>query len=108
MKYTQKSVGVTRKRNGQSDFVLSLNILEGMLDLNPLVRDSASNVIPGKKLVCIVVLYVIILFVGQQGELVINLSKANVFIVSGYKGDADLGYVCVQVNNAQLYHSGKP
>lgn len=108
MKYSQKSIGVTRKRNGQSDFVLSLNILEGMLSLNPLVRDSASNVIPGKKLVCTVVLYVIILFIGQQGELVVNLRNANVFIVSGYKGDADLGYVCVQVNNAQLYHCGKP
>lgn len=58
--------------------------------MNPPVRDSGNNVIP-----------------GQQGEFVLNLDDANIFVVSGYKGDTNLGFVCVQLHNAQLYHCGK-
>lgn len=35
-------------RNSQSHFILSLNIQEGMLSVNPPWRDGSSNVIPGK------------------------------------------------------------
>lgn len=45
--------------------------------------------------------------VGQQGELALHINNSKVFIVSGYKGDDDLGYVSVQVDDAQLYHCGK-
>ncbi|XP_072387744.1 autophagy-related protein 2 homolog A isoform X1 [Diabrotica undecimpunctata] len=71
----------------QSDFVLSIQIAQGILEIHPPVRDSASNVIP-----------------GQQGEFFLNLEDANIFVVSGYKGDDNLGFVCVQLHNAQLYH----
>ncbi|CAG9863843.1 unnamed protein product [Phyllotreta striolata] len=71
----------------QSEFVLSIQISRGVLCMNPPVRDSGNNVIP-----------------GQQGEFALNLNDANVFIVSGYKGDTNLGFVCVQLHNAQLYH----
>lgn len=45
--------------------------------------------------------------VGQQGELALHINNSKVFIVSGYKGDDDLGYVSVQIDDAQLYHCGK-
>ncbi|XP_050294529.1 autophagy-related protein 2 homolog A isoform X2 [Anthonomus grandis grandis] len=87
IKHSSKYMPMPQRRTSQSEFVMSLNILEGILDLNPPARDSTDNVIP-----------------GQEGELLLKVSNANVFIVSGYKGDTDLGYVCVQVNNAQLFH----
>lgn len=71
----------------QSDFVLSIQIGQGILEMHPPVRDSGNNVIP-----------------GQQGEFLLNLEDANVFVVSGYKGDDTLGFVCVQLQNAKLYH----
>lgn len=71
----------------QSEFVLNIQIYQGILSMNPPVRDSGNNVIP-----------------GQQGEFVLNLDDANIFVVSGYKGDTNLGFVCVQLHNAQLYH----
>ncbi|XP_056630005.1 autophagy-related protein 2 homolog A [Diorhabda sublineata] len=71
----------------QSDFVLSIQIGRGILEMHPPVRDSGNNVIP-----------------GQQGEFLLSLEDANVFVVSGYKGDDTLGFVCVQLQNAKLYH----
>nr|CAI5847822.1 unnamed protein product [Callosobruchus analis] len=76
------------KTLGQSYLTLNIQIGQGVLCVNPPVREvSSKNVIP-----------------GQQGEFMLNLEDANVFVVSGYKGETNLGYVCVQVHNAQLYH----
>ncbi|XP_066263102.1 autophagy-related protein 2 homolog B [Euwallacea similis] len=88
-KHTIKDANQSRhkKNSSQSAFVLWLNIEEGLVSLNPPVRDISGNVIP-----------------GQQGELALHVNHATMFIVSGYKGDKDLGYVCVQVGDAQLYH----
>lgn len=87
-KHSPKNIQATGRRNSQSEFVLSLNIGEGLVCVNPPVRDAASNVIP-----------------GQQGELFLKIKKASVYVVSGYKGDNDLGYVCVQLSDAHLFHS---
>ncbi|XP_076267231.1 autophagy-related 2 isoform X1 [Rhynchophorus ferrugineus] len=86
-KHSSRANTTLPKRTSQSEFVLSLQITEGLLSLNPPVRDAASNVIP-----------------GQQGELLMKLTNARVFVVSGYKGDSDLGYVCAQISDAHLYH----
>lgn len=76
------------KSKGQSYLVLNIQIGQGLACLNPPVRDvTTNNVIP-----------------GQQGEFLLSLEDANVFIVNGYKGDNHLGYVCVQVHNSQLHH----
>ncbi|CAH1999640.1 unnamed protein product [Acanthoscelides obtectus] len=76
------------KTVGQSYLTLNIQIGQGVMCVNPPVREaSTKNVIP-----------------GQQGEFMLNLEDANVFVVSGYKGETNLGYVCVQVHNAQLYH----
>ncbi|KAJ8968662.1 hypothetical protein NQ314_002185, partial [Rhamnusium bicolor] len=76
------------KNKGQSSFILNLHISQGLLCMNPPVRDvTTNNVIP-----------------GQQGEFLLSVDDASIFIVNGYKGDKDLGYVCVQVHNVQLHH----
>lgn len=44
---------------------------------------------------------------GQQAELLLNVEDANIFMVSGYQGDDNLSYVCVQVQSANLSHCGE-
>lgn len=53
------------------------------------VRDSANRVIP-----------------GQLGEFVIKLQTGYVFSVSGFRGNENLNYMCVQVASAEVYHIG--
>ncbi|KAL1512538.1 hypothetical protein ABEB36_002120 [Hypothenemus hampei] len=83
-KHNQETVAT---KKGSSRFALSLNIDQGIVSLHPPLRDTLGNIIP-----------------EQTGELLLNIIQTNVFIVNGYKGDSDLGYVCVQVKDAQLYH----
>ncbi|KAJ8967898.1 hypothetical protein NQ317_015420 [Molorchus minor] len=76
------------RNRGQTNLILDIQIGQGLLCMNCPVRDvSTNNVIP-----------------GQQGEFLINFENGNIFIVNGYKADPNLGYVCVQVHTAQLYH----
>lgn len=75
----------------QSSVIVSLKIEKGLAVLNPPARESGSNnVMP-----------------GQQGELLLNVENANIFVVSGYKGDDNLAYICVEVHSANLYHCGE-
>ncbi|XP_046401930.1 autophagy-related protein 2 homolog B isoform X2 [Ischnura elegans] len=74
---------------GQSNFVLSLNIGHGIIGLHTPVRDTAGNVIP-----------------NQHGEFDIVLEDGNLFAVSSYKSNPELGFVCIQVCKAALYHNG--
>lgn len=53
------------------------------------VRDSANKVMP-----C------------QNGEFLFSLSNLQVFIVKGFEGDENLGYVVVQVLRLKMYHLG--
>ncbi|KAI4468676.1 autophagy-related 2 isoform a [Holotrichia oblita] len=78
---------ISTETKSQSEFVLNLHISLGIITMNTPVRDVATNVIP-----C------------QQGEFVFSVEDATVFSVSGYNGDTNLGYVCVQVKSAQLHH----
>lgn len=81
---------IIAETKSQSQFVLNLHISLGLITMNTPVRDITANVIP-----------------NQQGEFVFSVEGAQVFTVSGYNGDPNLGYVCVQVKNAQLHHCGK-
>lgn len=75
----------------QSLVVLSVNIGQGLAVLNPPARESGShNVMP-----------------GQQGEFLLRVEDANIFVVSGYEGDENLSFVCVQVHSANLSHCGE-
>lgn len=66
-----------------------LVIGQGLLTLFAPVRDSLARVIP-----------------GQMGEFAIKLGATDLFSVSGYNGNADLGYVCLQSATVELYHAG--
>lgn len=72
---------------GQSFLSLNVHILQGILCMNPPVRDASLNVIP-----------------EQQGELLLVVEDAKIFTVSQYLGDPDLSYVCVQSTSASLHH----
>lgn len=60
-----------------------------MLTIYAPVRDSQNHVIP-----------------GQLGEFVIKINSAVMFSVNGYRGNEDLGYVCLQAASTELYHFG--
>uniref|UniRef100_A0A182K4W6 Autophagy-related protein 2 n=1 Tax=Anopheles christyi TaxID=43041 RepID=A0A182K4W6_9DIPT len=66
-----------------------LNIGQGVLTMFAPVRDTQKHVIP-----------------GQFGEFVIRLSSGYVFSVSGFHGNANLGYLCIQAKSAEFYHCG--
>lgn len=85
----QKQQFVPVRVNAQSYLSLNLCIGQGLLNMNPPVRDSAGNVIP-----------------GQQGEFLLWIEKVHLFVVSGYCGDDDLGYICVQARDGHLHHCG--
>lgn len=90
---TDRGAGKPRQtrlfKNGQSKVALTLTINQGLATMYTPVRDSMRNVIP-----------------GQQGELILRLEDALVFSVSNYKGDENLGYVCLMVQDIALYHCG--
>uniref|UniRef100_A0A182Y760 Autophagy-related protein 2 n=1 Tax=Anopheles stephensi TaxID=30069 RepID=A0A182Y760_ANOST len=66
-----------------------LNIGQGVLTMFAPVRDAQKHVIP-----------------GQFGEFVIRLASGYVFSVSGFHGNANLGYLCIQAKSAEFYHCG--
>ncbi|KAG8235898.1 hypothetical protein J437_LFUL010128 [Ladona fulva] len=74
---------------GQSFLTLSLNVGHGVIGLQTPVRDTIGNVIP-----------------NQHGELDILLDDGNLFAVSSYKGNPELGFICIQVNKAAINHNG--
>lgn len=43
----------------------------------------------------------------EHGEIILAVEEGSVFIVSSFKGDKDLEYVCVQANQAALYHDSE-
>lgn len=89
-KSSNLQVSNPKKPKGLSTFALTLQVGQGLIYLHTPVRDLSTNVIP-----------------NQQGEFCLLCNDALIFSVNGYDGDEDLGYVCVQVANAQLYHCGK-
>lgn len=74
---------------GQSQASVSISVGQGVFSIFTPVRDSLGNVIP-----------------GQQGELLVQLDEGNMFLVSQFRGCPKLGYVCVQVNHAAVFHNG--
>ncbi|XP_049276708.1 autophagy-related protein 2 homolog A isoform X1 [Anopheles funestus] len=78
--------GVDRDANSVA---FRLNIGQGVLTMFAPVRDAQKHVIP-----------------GQFGEFVIRLSSGYIFSVSGFHGNTNLGYLCIQAKSAEFYHCG--
>lgn len=60
-----------------------------MLIFNFKIKDAQNRVIP-----------------GQLGEFVLKVKSAYLFSVTGYNGDENIGYVCLESKSGELYHSG--
>lgn len=89
MKISQKQI--VNESKEESYLTLNLQIARGLLCMCTPVRDATNNhVIP-----------------NQQGEFLINVEDATIFLVNGYMGDMNLGFTCLELHNAQLYHCGK-
>ncbi|XP_044263557.1 autophagy-related protein 2 homolog A isoform X3 [Tribolium madens] len=86
MKISQKQIVSESKE--ESYLTMNLQIGRGLLCMCTPVRDATNNhVIP-----------------NQQGEFLINVEDATIFLVNGYMGDPNLGFTCLELHNAQLYH----
>uniref|UniRef100_A0A6B2EBD1 Autophagy-related protein 2 n=1 Tax=Phlebotomus kandelakii TaxID=1109342 RepID=A0A6B2EBD1_9DIPT len=71
------------------DLCIQVSITEGLLTMQAPVRDSKNLVIP-----------------EQFGEYVIRVDGLSLFTVKGYCGNENLGFVCLEVVDADLYHCG--
>lgn len=90
-KSIMKQREVISRQKAQSSVVLSIDIGQGLIVLNPPARESGSNnVMP-----------------GQQSEFLLSIEDTNIFMVNGYEGDENLGYVCLQIHSANLSHCGE-
>lgn len=67
-----------------------LHVGQGMVSMLAPVRDGQNHVIP-----------------GQQGEFVLKVNSTNIFSVSGFHGNSNLGYLCIQGKNFEMYHCGQ-
>lgn len=43
---------------------------------------------------------------GQKGQLTLKVEQGCLFVVSSYKGDSNLGYLCLTSHKAEMHHSG--
>ncbi|XP_049531977.1 autophagy-related protein 2 homolog B [Anopheles darlingi] len=66
-----------------------VNIGQGILTMFAPVRDAQKHVIP-----------------GQLGEFVVRLNSGYIFSVNGFRGNTNLGYLCIQAKSAEFYHCG--
>ncbi|KAL0269663.1 UNVERIFIED_CONTAM: hypothetical protein PYX00_007315 [Menopon gallinae] len=89
LRYKKKQLLERHSLVGQSKVVLHMNIAQGLCDLYTPARDSQGSVIP-----------------GQHGQLYVSFDGGSLFLVSGYKGKADLDYLCVQVSSFSVFHNG--
>uniref|UniRef100_A0A7G3AGM6 Autophagy-related protein 2 n=1 Tax=Lutzomyia longipalpis TaxID=7200 RepID=A0A7G3AGM6_LUTLO len=71
------------------DVCVHVSITEGLLTMQAPVRDSKNLVIP-----------------EQFGEYVIKVDCLSLFTVKGYCGNENLGFVCLEVVDADFYHCG--
>ncbi|GAB0095176.1 Autophagy-related protein 2 [Sergentomyia squamirostris] len=83
------TVPVVSEGSKSCDLCIQVTITEGLLTMQAPVRDSKNLVIP-----------------EQFGEYVIRVECLSLFTVKGYCGNENLGFVCLEVVDADLYHCG--
>lgn len=84
-----KLAATTNGLDRTCSMAFKLNIGNGTMTMYSPVRDSLNHVIP-----------------GQLGEFIFKLGSTELFTVSGYNGNTDLGYVCLQAGTVEIYHCG--
>ncbi len=43
----------------------------------------------------------------QKGQITFKLEQGNLFVVTGYNGSPNLGFLCLYAQKAEFYHAGK-
>ena len=86
----QRSVHSMYQTDYSNATAFQLYVEQGMVSMLAPVRDAQNHVVP-----------------GQQGEFVLKVNSTNIFSVSGYHGNTNLGYFCVQGKNLEMYHCGQ-
>ncbi|CAO1344881.1 unnamed protein product [Diamesa serratosioi] len=86
----QRSIHSIYQTDYSNTTAFQLYIEQGMVSMLAPVRDAQNHVVP-----------------GQQGEFVLKVNSTNIFSVSGYHGNTNLGYFCVQGKNLEMYHCGQ-
>lgn len=43
---------------------------------------------------------------GEKGQVTVKIDQGNLFIVSGYNGNPNAGFMCLYTQTAEFYHSG--
>ncbi|CAG7725322.1 unnamed protein product, partial [Allacma fusca] len=74
--------------HGQSEVTINLVITHGVCSFFTPFEDATGNIISDKK-----------------GQISLEVEQGNLFIVSGYKGNPNLGYLCLHSQKATFFHN---
>ncbi|XP_052865344.1 autophagy-related protein 2 homolog A [Anopheles cruzii] len=83
------ATGLPNAERCSNTVAFRINIGQGIVTMFAPVRDGQKHVIP-----------------GQLGESVVRLNSGYIFSVSGFRGNTNLGYLCIQARSAEFYHCG--
>lgn len=87
--FYKKKVSQVYKKDYSNAVSFELRVGQGLVTIFAPVRNSKNHVIP-----------------GQLSEFALKVNSATIFSVSSYHGNTNLGYVCIQAGNLDLYHCG--
>lgn len=87
--FYKKKVSQVYKKDYSNAVSFELRVGQGLVTIFSPVRNSRNHVIP-----------------GQLGEFALKVNSATIFSVSNYHGNTNLGYVCIQAGNIDLFHCG--
>ncbi|CAL8111003.1 unnamed protein product [Orchesella dallaii] len=72
---------------GQSEVTMNITVKKAVCSMFTPLQDTTGNIVP-----------------GQRGQFAIKIEDGNFFMVSGFKGNPTLGYLCFHSEKGTLYH----